>query len=90
MSFSSPFIFDLPAAMSREPRSIRPFAVQPGMPTSPNEPQGPNPGSLPTTPEVGEPKVFPIHPDIPEQPIHEPLREPTGTPGERPGATCCA
>jgi len=34
----------------------------------------------PTVPEIGEPKVYPIHPNIPTQPIHEPVREPDHTP----------
>lgn len=49
-----------------------------------NEPKKPE---TPNNPEITEPKRYPIHPDIPEQPIHEPLHdppEPTQTPVEGP------
>lgn len=47
----------------------------PNDPTDPNSPQQPEP-----SPEIGEPRVFPIHPNIPTQPIHAPVREPDHTP----------
>ncbi len=52
---------------------------------NPNEPPDPtkqNPIEPPATPaappeELPGPKTYPIHPDIPEQPIHEPTPERT-------------
>jgi hypothetical protein len=48
-------------------------STQPGEPEhkpgEPEMPDAPSPEEIPTT----EPKYFPIHREIPEQPIHEPM-----------------
>ena len=54
------------------------LATQPGVPQQPEpEPQTPEPGqpappSRPQPVEVPERKYYPIHRDIPEEPIHPP------------------
>ena len=43
--------------------------TQPG--PSPDDPDGPEPEQNPEETPFTEPKQYPIHPDIPVQPIHE-------------------
>src|SRR5690606_18334948 len=49
---------------------IGPYPGQPG-PSLPDMPQPPLP-ERPHVPETPEPRRYPIHPDLPVQPIHEP------------------
>jgi hypothetical protein len=57
---------------------IGPTPGQPG-PSLPHMPQPPLPAN-PEVPDAPQPKRYPIHPDLPEQPIHEPADPPARTP----------
>lgn len=74
------------ASLGPAPNEPGPTAPQPDLPnpaTSPNEPGQPQPGvspspNAPVTPapdEIPAPRPQPIHPDLPEQPIHAPRSE---------------
>ncbi len=52
-------------------------------PSVPRIPETPRPDE-PRRPEQPEPTRYPIHPEIPKQPIHEPIQEPSHTPVEGP------
>jgi hypothetical protein len=57
-------------ANSTEPFPPGPEPQTPPHP-SPSEPDGPEPTQIPEEAPFTEPKRYPIHPDIPVQPIHE-------------------
>ncbi len=63
--------------------ALRDLRARASMPNRPGAPEPPVP-EHPHMPEPEEPRRFPIHPEIPTQPIHEPVREPIEEPPHTP------